>query len=128
MNNTYQLSQSGIERLERFKRDIEAGDFEMREGAYYSDGSVMYYEIHNKEFSTACCFDCNYNDAVNIALEQIKNTLSSKTKKMLHDDGQVFYCPVLDGVGLNRSDITTPAQRALEALGKKLQDRSKVYE
>ena len=29
MSQTYQLSKSGIERLERFKRDVLAGDFEI---------------------------------------------------------------------------------------------------
>lgn len=119
MNNTYQLSQSGIERLERFKRDIEAGDFEISEGGYYSDGSVMYYHIENS-YSIACCFDCDYSDVVDIALKQIKNTLSSGIGKNLQYDGKVFYYPELDGVGLNRTDITTPAQRALERMAKRI--------
>lgn len=128
MSNTYQLSKSGIERLERFKRDILAGYFEITEGAHYSDGRVMYYEIYNKEISGTCCFDCNHNEVVNIALEQIENTLATGIGKRLHSDGQVFYCAVLDGVALNRTDITTPAQRALEAIGEKLKERGVIYE
>lgn len=127
MNNTYQLSQSGIERLERFKRDIEAGDFEIRESGYYSDGSVMYYEVENKD-SVTCCFDCDYSDVVEIALEQIENALTSGVeRKIMRHDKSVYYCSKSSGIGLMLTDITTPAQRALEALGKKLQDRSAVW-
>jgi len=126
MSNTYQLSQSGIERLERFKRDIEMGDFEIREGGYYSDGSVMYYEVENKD-SVTCCFDCDYSDVVSYALEQIENSLTAKLQKRNNLGSGSFVCPEFNGIGLNRSDITTPAQRALEALGKKLKERSEVY-
>lgn len=129
MKNTYQLSQSGIERLERFKRDIEAGDFKVREErASPNDTKPMYFVVSNID-STNCAFTRNQDEIINYTLRDIDWSLSRPVEKRLHDCGSVFYCSSgYYGIGLNRSDITTPAQRALEALGKKLHDRSKAYE
>lgn len=128
MNNTYQLSQSGIERLERFKRDIEAGDFKVREErAPQSDIEPMYFVVSNID-STNCAFTRNKDEIINYTLRDINWSLSQPVEKRLHDCGSVFYCSSgYYGIGLNRRDITTPAQRALEALGKKLQERSAAW-
>ena len=47
MSQTYQLSKSGIERLERFKRDVLAGDIEINP-EYYESGEICYYTARNK--------------------------------------------------------------------------------
>ena len=126
MNNTYQLSQSGIERLERFKCDIEAGDFEVSETIL--DGEQFDWILSAPNgIATVYCFDDS--DPVKAAVRKINNTLSNGIKKsyMSHDRSWYFYCSTSDrgdAVALHRNDITTPAQRALETLGKKLQDRS----
>ena len=120
MKNTYQLSQSGIERLERFKRDIEAGDCDITVAAYYDSGAVMYYDISSDNGFT-CCFDVDKCYVVDDAIEQIEATISGalmKKKSCFITHG---------GIPLERNDITTPAQRALEALGKKLRDRSAAW-
>ena len=127
MNNTYQLSQSGIERLERFKRDIEAGDAEIGVGHRRKDGSVMFYHIIS-EGSVICVFTGDESDAVKTAIENINNTINGHIEMRHHSFGERFYCcKNSESTGLMRSDITTPAQRALEALGKKLQDRSAAW-
>lgn len=129
MKNTYQLSQSGIERLERFKRDIEAGDFKVREErASQSDIEPLYFVV-SSENGTNCAWTKYASKVIELTLQDIDAALSNPVERRLHDCGSVFYCSTSGSApGLNRSDITTPAQRALEALGKKLQDRSKVYE
>lgn len=130
MKNTYQLSAQGIERLEKFKRDVLAGNFKVRETIL--DGEQFDWILNAPNgIATVYCFDDS--DPVKAAVRKINNTLSNGIKKsyMSHDRTWQFYCSKTDkadSVALHRNDITTPAQRALEALGKKLQDRSKVYE
>lgn len=128
-NQTYQLSQSGIERLERFKRDIEAGDFEVSETILDGEQFDWVLNAPNGVVTVYCRYD---TEPAKAAVRKINNTLSNGIKKsyMSHDRSWLFYCSKTDkadAVGLNRNDITTPAQRALEALGKKLQERSAVY-
>ena len=124
MSQTYQLSKSGIERLERFKRDLLAGDFEIAEGSHYLDGGVSYYVVSNSD-SSICCFDCSYNQVPSLTLEGVKNTIECKIeKRYMSHDGSPYFC-VVGGVAINRIDITTPAQRALEALANKLNGDTK---
>lgn len=129
MKNIYKLSQSGIERLKRFKRDIEAGDFKAREErASQSDIDPMYFVV-SSENGTNCAWTKDASKVVELTLQDIDTALSNPVEKRLHDCGSVFYCSTSGSApGLNRSDITTPAQRALEALGKKLQERSAVWD
>lgn len=128
MNNTYQLSQSGIERLERFKRDIEAGDFYVRpERVSQSDIEPMYFVVSSKNGSN-CAFTSDESKVVELTLKDIDASISGEVKREVRCWGAYYRTKGLYGVALNRSDITTPAQRSLDALGKKLQDRSKVYE
>jgi hypothetical protein len=127
VSSAYQLSKTCIERLEIFKRDIKAGNCDIKDGGYYSDGAVMYYSIENKDSAT-CCFDCDRKDVTEVALWQIKNTIFGGIEKRINSDDRVFYCSDSDGVGLDRTDITTPAQRALELLGNRLKQRASLYE
>lgn len=126
MNNTYQLSQSGIERLERFKRDIESGNYKIE--PTFIDGEQFDWVLHSENgLSTVYCFEDA--DPIKATIRKINNTLSNGVRKsyMSHDRSFFFYCSTADNadhIPLQREDIITPAQRALEAIGKKLQERS----
>lgn len=122
--NTYQLSQSGIERLQRFKADILAGDFKVNIGVKRDDGKIMYYTASNED-STTCVFTGDKSKVLVMAIKNIENTLKCGIEMRHHLSGSRFYCSKnATATGLNRSDITTPAQRALEALGDKFNNRS----
>ena len=128
MKQTYQLSQSGIERLERFKRDVEAGNCKIGVGHIRNDGSVMYYHVIAGT-SVICVFNSNESEVEKIAVENINNTINGDIEMRHHSFGNRFYCcKNPDSTGLIRSDITTPAQRALELLGNKLKERTSQYE
>lgn len=121
-NQTYQLSAQGIERLEKFKRDVLAGDFEISED--YSEGERVCFNIENNN-SIASCFVDSGERAIADAFKQIDRTLKSDIeKKYMSFDSSIFYCPKDDGLALLRTDITTPAQRALESLAKRLNQGS----
>lgn len=74
-NQTYQLSAQGIERLEKFKRDVLAGDFEVKTEPY-SDGGVAYYVV-SAGGSCTCCFGVDESEIANDTLNQIEKTLSN---------------------------------------------------
>lgn len=93
---TYKLSKSGIERLERFKRDIESG--EVRIFPEYHFGVVAYYVVENDE-SITCCFLDEHREVKGDALKQIEKTLSGKIKENEH--GLI----VSGGLALNESDV-----------------------
>ena len=124
-NQTYQLSAQGIGRLEKFKRDVLAGDFVVREErALPSDIEPLYFVVSNID-STNCAFTRNQNEIINYTLRDIDESLNATVEKRLHDCGNIFYCSSgYYGVALNRTDITTPAQRALESLAKRLNQGS----
>ena len=118
MSKTYQLSKSGIERLERFKRDVLAGDFEVRDEG-------IYFVLSNAD-SSNCAFTKDESKIVDITVKDIGATLSDVIEKRLHGCGSVFYSTKgIYGAALTRIDITTPAQRALEALAIKLNGDTK---
>ena len=112
MSQTYQLSKSGIERLERFKLDVLAGAVSIRED-YLPDGSVWCFTVDNGDYVT-CCFVSSKDDIASDIESQLENTLSGKIEK-----NKIGYF-VDGGFALMKSDITTPAQRALGALANKL--------
>ena len=108
MSQTYQLSKSGIERLERFKRDALSGAVNISED-YHDDGSILFFTVDNGD-SVTCCFVSSKDDIASDIGNQLENTLSGKIEK-----NKIGYF-VDGGFALMKSDITTPAQRALEAL------------
>ena len=112
MSQTYQLSKSGIERLGRFKRDVLAGSVNIRED-YHADGSLWCFTVDNGDCVT-CCFVSNKDDIASDIRNQLINTINGDIKKNKYG----YY--VDGGFALMKSDITTPAQRALEALADKL--------
>ena len=119
MSQTYQLSKSGIERLERFKCDVLTGDIEINP-EYYESGEICYYTARNKETVT-CCFTSDRDKVIADLHEQINATLSGDIEKQhMSFDKSSLYFSIIGGVALRRIDITTPAQRALEALAIKL--------
>ena len=97
MSQTYQLSKSGIERLERFKRDVLAGDFEVREESWV-DGGFMCFIIENAE-SAACCFMPNKNDIAGDIERQFERTIKGEIKK-----NKIGYY-VTGGFALLKSDV-----------------------
>lgn len=97
MSKTYQLSKSGIERLERFKRDVLAGDFEVR-GDYLDDGTFFCFIIENTE-SVACCFMPNKNDIAGDIERQFDRTIKGKIEK-----NKIGYY-VAGGFALLKSDV-----------------------
>lgn len=120
-NQTYQLSAQGIERLEKFKRDVLAGDFDVREERASPSGIRPLYFVVSNIDSTNCAFTRNHDEIINYTLRDINESLNAPVEKRLNDLGNVFYCSSgYYGVALKRNDITTPAQRALELFAKKL--------
>ena len=97
MSQTYQLSKSGIERLERFKRDVLAGDFEVREDCL-NDGVFLCFIIENTD-SVACCFMPNKNDIADDIERQFENTIKGKIEK-----NKIGYF-VTGGFSLLKSDV-----------------------
>lgn len=97
MSQTYQLSKSGIERLERFKRDVLAGDFEVRE-EHLDDGTFLCFIIENAE-SVACCFMPNKNDIADDIERQLDRTIKGKIEK-----NKIGYF-VAGGFALMKSDV-----------------------
>ena len=112
MSQTYQLSKSGIERLERFKRDVIAGDFEITKDCF-DDGSVLCFIVGNSDSAT-CCFVQNESEVINDFIRNYEKSFCSEIVK------SKFGYILIDGLPLTRNDITTPAQRALEELANKL--------
>ena len=113
MSQTYQLSKSGIERLERFKRDVLAGEVNIR-----SEG---FYFVVSSDNGTNCAWTKDESRVIELTLQDINSALNSPAEKRLHDEGSIFYCSTSGSApGIGRDDITTPAQRALEALANKL--------
>lgn len=125
---TYRLSRSGIERLKAFKADVENGDICI-EPIYVDQDDVepLYFVVRSLN-GTACAFSAKDNDeAVKAASRSVDMTLTAGIERNLHSCGRVFYCSKPDsGLALRREDITTPAQRALEALGARLQCNQQV--
>lgn len=116
-NQTYQLSAQGIERLEKFKRDVLAGDFEVKDKGLYF--------VVTAGRSTNCVFTRDESKVVELTLRDIDDALSNQVERKLHDCGLVFYCSLAKSApGFSRADITTPAQRALESLAKRLNQGS----
>ena len=113
MSQTYQLSKSGIERLERFKRDVLAGDFKIRSGGFYF--------VVSSDNGTNCAWTKDESRVIELTLKDIDSALNNPVKKRLYDKGSIFYCSASGSApSIRRGDITTPAQRALEALADKL--------
>ena len=100
MSQTYQLSKSGIERLERFKRDVLAGDFEVREDNY-PDGSLCCFTVENED-SVTCCFVRDKSDIADDLEMQFENTIRGEVEK--NEYGYI----VSGGIPLSRIDITIP--------------------
>tara|TARA_R110002049_G_C8819105_1_gene534292 strand:+ start:18 stop:377 length:360 start_codon:yes stop_codon:yes gene_type:complete len=118
MSQTYQLSKIGIERLERFKRDVLAGAIEINP-EYYESGEICYYTARNKETLT-CCFTSDRDKVIADLHEQIEVTFNGVIeKRYMSYDSAPYFC-VVNGIVIKRVDITTPAQRALEAVASKL--------
>jgi len=97
MSQTYQLSKSGIERLERFKRDVLAGAVNIIED-YHPDGSLWCFTVENS-YSVTCCFVPSKDDIASDIEKQLENTLSGKIKK-----NKLCYF-VTDGFALMKSDV-----------------------
>ena len=88
---TYKLSKSGIERLERFKRDIESG----KARVFFES---CYYAVENFE-SITCCFTDDEESAKADALKQIQTSLTGEIEK------NEFGFVVSGGCGLGKSDV-----------------------
>lgn len=71
----YKLSKSGIERLERFKRDIESGNVIVR--ARFRHDEFLYNVVENSEMVT-CCASEDQELAKKEAVAQIEKTLNGK--------------------------------------------------
>ena len=113
MSQTYQLSKSGIERLERFKRDVLAGAVSIR--------NEDYYFVVSSDNGTNCAWTKDEGAVIELTLQDIDSALNNPVEKRLHDEGSIFYCSTSSSApGIGRDDITTPAQRALEALADNL--------
>lgn len=116
-NQTYQLSAQGIERLKKFKRDVLAGDFTVEDKGLYF--------VVTTDYSANCVFTRDKSKVVELTLRDIDSALSNPVQKKLHNCGSTFYCSLAkSSAGLLRTDITTPAQRALESLAKRLNQGS----
>lgn len=101
-NQTYQLSKSGTDRLEQFKRDIENGDCHILQEM--SKGELVYFMVTSKNGLT-CVFDLNESKVKRNAIEMIDKTLTGKVeqRKMTHD-GSKYFC-VDGGCSLIDSDV-----------------------
>ena len=117
MSQTYQLSKIGIERLERFKRDVLAGAVSITEDLF-DDGSVFCFIVENSDSAT-CCFVQNKSEVVNDFIRKYEKSFCSEIVKS--KSGYIL----IDGLPLTRNDITTPEQRALEDIENKLNGDTK---
>ena len=97
MSQKYQLSKSGSERLERFKRDVLAGAVNIRED-YHTYGSPWCFTVENSD-SVACCFVSSKDDIVSDIEKQLENTLSGKIEK-----NKIGYY-IDGGLALMKSDV-----------------------
>ena len=79
MSQTYQLSKSGIERLERFKRDVLSGEVNIRED-FLPDGSLWCLTVDNGDSAT-CCFVSSKDDIASDIKRQFENTVNGKIEK-----------------------------------------------
>tara|TARA_R110002124_G_C8974544_1_gene515772 strand:+ start:27359 stop:27733 length:375 start_codon:yes stop_codon:yes gene_type:complete len=123
MKKTYQLSKSGLERMDLFRRDILSGNVTVSP-EYYEDGEICYFKASNKDTAT-CSFTTKEDEVISDLLKQIESTLEGDIEKryMSHDRSYSFFTVVDGGIALKREDITTPAQRALENIATKLNER-----
>jgi len=97
MSQTYQLSKSGIERLERFKRDVLAGEVSIKEDQF-NDGSFFCFIVGNSE-SVACCFNPDKGKVIVDIERQFENTVNGKIEK--NKFGYYVTC----GFALMKSDV-----------------------
>lgn len=88
---TYKLSKSGVERLERFKRDIVSGNVRV----FFE---ACYYAVENSE-SITCCFTDDEESAKLDALKQIEKTINGN----IVENYLGFLVP--GGLALNESDV-----------------------
>lgn len=96
MNNTYQLSQRGIERLERFKLNIESDKCQVV--PEFHNGQFLYYSVHDGS-SVTCCFVKTEEEAKLDALKQIQTSLTGEIEK------NEFGFVVSGGCGLGMCDV-----------------------
>lgn len=96
MKNTYQLSQSGIERLERFKLNIESDKCQVI--PEFHNGQILYYSVHDA-YSVTCCFVKTEEEAKLDALKQMQTSLTGEIEK------NEFGFVVCGGCGLGKSDV-----------------------
>jgi hypothetical protein len=97
---TYQLSKSGIERLERFKRDVENGDCSIRV-------DLTHFTIKSAN-GIDCCFASDESKVRSETIKNIEHTLGADIKKEKHSDGMEYFCAVGGkGVALLASDVET---------------------
>lgn len=102
MSKKYQLSQSGIERLEQFKRDIENGDCQILPEK--CEGKTVYFKVYS-ENGVTCVFDLNESKVKENAIGMIDNTLTGKVEqRIMTHDGSKYFC-VDDGCALLDSDV-----------------------
>lgn len=98
----YKLNKNGIERLQRFKRDIENGDCEVLPEMY--KGELAYFKVYSKNGLT-CVFDLNESKVKENAIKAINNTLTGKVEwRIMTHDGSKYFC-VDDGCSLLDSDV-----------------------
>ena len=104
MSNKYKLSQSGIDRLNRFKRDIENGDFKIVYQRHF--GKLLYFTVSSgNELSTACVFDLDESKIAENAIAEIEKALNGKVRHKFDSNigCDCFYSP--GHVGITKSDV-----------------------
>lgn len=128
--NAIKLTQHGIERLFAMSNDIRSGNFEAEACGSYSDGKTMYYSVSIGAAYATCAFVSQQDDVADDVLNQIDISLSSKLKLFTSSTSgnpqryRLIGYSKGSGIPLERKDYSTPAQRALESLGKRLAQQS----
>lgn len=122
-----QLTEQVIDRLNRMREEVLRADFEIESVYYKYDGETpLYFSICLPSGHT-CAFVSKESEIEGAILKSIDATLSNPVKMQLFSNlslGRYACVQTSDGesVSLDRDDYSTPAQRALESLGRRMSD------
>jgi len=119
-----QLTQHGIDRLNRMRKEVLSGNFTAEVTCRREDGSPLYFFVRMPSGSH-CAFVSDEKDVPNYIANSVSATLNSKIRMRLFEPLELGRWALAEKddvttVYLGREDYSTPAQRALESLGKRL--------
>lgn len=125
-NQKLQLSESGKKRLLEMLKDARNGDFFATVGYHMQCGAPMYYCVDLASGGFTCAFVSDESLIAEYVVSSVLATLNrdmyffvDKENGARRAEAKALPHEVI-GVSLSRFDYTTPAQRALERMGHRL--------